>query len=236
MKMKSFRFTVSLSNSVPKPINNHGHRTRKKHAPVLQTLHAPRIEDMRINQVRKDIEHISKPILLGLGFIEVGLLGESMRSSDSGMQAVFLDCVKDRDSISISVRVFVRYNNIEAIYGSSESTYTISKLLASESIGLEEYCEKNLKEMINRLVSVKAIDFLNEFAAEKEIFSNLTDANYKVWVTAGKVSQFKVKLAFAALTNDFGALTLAKKEALNYCDKPRSEPDREEIKGLCASV
>lgn len=190
---------------------------------------------MRITQIQKEIDEISRPILLGLGFIEKGSLGEFIKAGEAGTQAILLDCVKESTSFSISIRVFVRYNSIEEIFDAQE-TYTINKLLASESLGIEDYSKKRLEDLLNRLISNKGMVFLSDYGEEQSILCNLTDQDYKTWVTSDKVSQFKVRLAAAVISNNNEALAATKEEAKKYCAKPWSEPDREVIQGLCACV
>jgi len=201
----------------------------------IQLLHATRNEDMRISQVQKDIDDISRPILSGLGFDEKGLLGECIRSNEVGKQAILLDCVKDSKSFSISIRVFLRYDNLEGIFD-SEETYTVNKLLASESLAIETYSKESLKGILNRLISEEGMDFFSKYETEQSILLNLTDNDYKVWVTSDKVCQFKIRLAAAVLSKNNEALAITKEEAAKYCAKPWSEPDREVIHGLCACV
>ena len=190
---------------------------------------------MRITQIRKDIEEISKPILTGLGFIEKGSFGESIKSNEVGEQAILLDCIKDSKAFSVSIRAFLRYDNIECIFEADEN-YTINTLVAAESIAFESYSKEFLKDVLHRLISNKGMVFLSEFGAVQSIISNLSDENYKVWVTSDKVAQFKIRLATAVLSGDSEALAIAKCEAAKYCAKPWSEHNREIILGLCACV
>jgi hypothetical protein len=190
---------------------------------------------MRITQIRKDIEEISKPILAELGYVEKGSLGESVKSTEFGSQAILLDCVKDSRVFSISIRVFLRYRNIEKIF-ESEGVYTVNKLLASESIDMDGYNKESLAGLLNRLISNEGLGFFPKFDSVQKIIQNLTNSDYKTWVTSDKVSLFKVRLAAAVLENNNEALALVKEEAIKYCGKPWSEPDREIVKGLCECV
>lgn len=194
---------------------------------------------MRIAQLRRDIKEVSQPILQGYGFTHVGELGEYIKTDEVGNRlSVLIDEIKDRNSFSISVRVFVRYENIEAIFGALNPgyEYTINKLLTCESIDFESYSKGKLAETIDRLISIEAIEFLTEYSSDKAILSNLTKADSKLWVTSDKVAQFKVKLASAVLADDAKALIAVKEEALTLCNKPWSVPYREKIRGLCSSV
>ena len=209
-------------------------RTRSARTQIA-ALHADRNEEMRITQIQKEIDKISRPILSGLGFIKKGSLGESIKSNEVGRQAILLDCVKDSKSFSISIRVFLRYDNIEGVF-ETEETYTINKLLASESLGFEAYSRERLKDLLIRLISNESVVFLSEYGTERSILCNLTDKDYKVWVTSDKVSQFKVRLAAAVFSNNNDVLASTKEEAAKYCAKSCSEPDREVIQELCACV
>jgi len=194
---------------------------------------------MRITQLRKDIEELSKPIFMSHGFSQVGELGEHVKTGENGNKlAVLIEEIKDSDSFSISVRVLVRYQNIEAVFGSADSSseYTVNNILASESIRFDSYAKQSLGELLNRLISVKAQKFLTEYGSDEAIVSNLNNNDYQAWVTSDKVAQFKVRLASAVLTNDIKALAVTKGEALKFCDKPWSEPNREIIQRLCACV
>lgn len=191
---------------------------------------------MRITQIQKDIDELSKLVLESLGFDKEGSIGESFRISETGKQAILLDCIKDRKAFSISVRVYLRYDKIESVYNTPESEYTISKVLRSESISEESYSKAKLKEIINTLISTLAMEFISKYATEQSIMNNLTGSDYRTWVTSDKVAQFKVNLAAATFVNDSKALEKAKEEALKYCEKPWSEHDREIVKKLCACV
>ena len=207
--------------------------------PTNKMLHAIRNETMRITQLRKDIEELSKPVLMNHGFSQVGELGEHVKTGENGNKlAVLIEGVKDSDSFSISIRVLVRYQNIEAVFGAadSRSEYTVNKVLASESIRFDSYATQSLGELLNRLISVEARNFLTEYGSDEAIVSNLNNNDYQTWVTSDKVAQFKVRLASAVLANNAKALAIAKGEALKFCDKPWSEPNREVIQRLCACV
>ena len=190
---------------------------------------------MRISQIQKDIDDISKPILSELGFNEKGLFGENIKETEVGRQAILLDCVKNGKSFSISIKVFLRYDNIEGIFESEES-YTINKLLASESFAFETYSKESLKDILNRLISSEGMGFFSKYETEQNILCNLTNKDYKVWITSDKVSQIKVRLAAAVLSKNTEALAIVKEEAAKYCAKSWSESDRELIQGLCACV
>lgn len=190
---------------------------------------------MRITQIRKDTDEISKPILAELGYVEKGSFGESVKSTEFGSQAILLDCVKESRTFSISIRVFLRYRNIEKIF-ESESDYTVNKLLASESIGMDGYNKESLAGILNRLISNEGLGFFSKFDSVQKIMQNLTNSDYKTWITSDKVSQFKVRLAAAILEGDNEALALEKEEAIKYCAKPWSEPDRELVQRLCECV
>jgi hypothetical protein len=194
---------------------------------------------MRISQLRNDIKELAQPILLSHGFSMVGELGEHFKTGENGNKlAVLIEEVKGSSSFSVSIRTFVRYENIESSFvpSDSDSEYTINKIVANESIGFDCYTKKNLGEILNKLISVEAVAFLNEYCSDEAIVSNLSSIDYQNWVTSDKVAQFKVRLASAIQANDVNALATAKDEALKFCDKPWSEPSREVILRLCACV
>jgi len=206
---------------------------------TIKMLHAIRNKTMRITQLRNDIKELAQPILQSHGFCAVGKLGEYVKTEENGNKlAVLIKEVKDSNSFSVSIRVFVRYEKIEALFELPESSsdYTISKILASESIGFNSYSKQAISEILNKLIAVEAATFLNEYGSDEAIKSNLSNTNYQNWATSDKLAQFKVRLASALQANDGNALAAVKNEALKFCDKPWSEPSREVILRLCASV
>ena len=194
---------------------------------------------MSISQLRKDIKKLSQPILADHGFNHVGEMGESIKIIKNGNRlAILIDEIKDSHSFSISVRVFIYYVSIEAIFPNlaTSNSYTLNKLLANESISFDSCNSERIQPILNKLISIKAMDFFNEFSLDSSIITNLTSADHQLWVTSDRVTLFKVKLASAALNNDRDALASIKKEAFNYCSKPWSVTDKEVIQELCAYV
>ena len=194
---------------------------------------------MNISQLRKDIKKLSQPILADHGFDHVGEMGESIKTIENGNRlAILLDEIKDSHSFSISVRVFIYYVSIEEIFPdlATSNPYTLNKQLANESISFDSCSSENIQLILNKLISIRAMDFFNEFSLDSNIITNLNNTDYQHWVTSDRVTLFKVKLASAALNKDNDALASVKEEAFNYCSKPWSEPDGKVIQELCAYV
>ena len=62
---------------------------------------------MKVAQLRKDIKELSQPALKGLGFNQVGELGEHFQVDENGnLVALLIEESKGNASFSISVRVF----------------------------------------------------------------------------------------------------------------------------------
>jgi len=97
---------------------------------------------MRITELRKEIKTLLPNIFSVYGFSEVGVLGESIKTDNSGNKfAVLIDEIKDSDSFSITVRVLVFYKAIEEHFEkvTFPNEYTINVYLAAKSIAFEEY-------------------------------------------------------------------------------------------------
>ncbi|MCG8521911.1 MAG: hypothetical protein MI744_06870 [Pseudomonadales bacterium] len=194
---------------------------------------------MKVAQLRKDIKELSQPALKGLGFTQVGELGEHFQVDENGnLVALLIEESKGNASFSISVRVFFRCENIESIFKEADpdSKYTLNKLLASETINFDDYSRTKVESVLNSLIENEAISFLNEYGSYGAIVSNLTKSDYREWITSDKVAQFKVRLGSASLESDWKALAETKIEASQFCEKPWAGPSKEVIRRLCAAV
>ncbi len=194
---------------------------------------------MKVAQLRKDVKELSQPVLKGLGFTQLGELGEHFKANENGnLVALLIEESKGNSSFSISVRVFVRCEDIESIFKAADpdSKYTLNKLLASETISFDDYSRGKVESVLNSLIKNEAMSFLTEYGSCAAIVSNLTKSDYREWITSDKVARFKVMLGSASLESDLKALAEAKIEVSKFCDKPWAGPSREVLRRLCAAV
>jgi len=194
---------------------------------------------MKVAQLRKDVKGLSQPVLKGLGFTQVGELGEHFKANENGnLVALLIEESKGNSSFSISVRVFVRCENIESIFKEADpdSKYTLNKLLASETISFDDYSRGKVESVLHSLIENEAMSFLTQYGSYAAIVSNLTKSDYREWITSDKVAQLKVRLGSVSLESDLKALAETKIEASKFCDKPWAGPNREVIRRLCAAV
>ena len=191
---------------------------------------------MKIRQLRSEIDIYLPNILSEKGFIHKGELGEFYKVlKNKNTFAVLIDSVKDGNSFSISIRVFIRFHGIEKIFDLQESEYTLNKYLAAETVCFDYYSKDKLKEILNNLIS-EADSFFTEYGKDENIIKNLNSSDYKILVSSDKVTIFKVRLASAVMSKNTEYLQSVKDEAMKYCSKEWSEYNREIIKKLCLSV
>lgn len=190
---------------------------------------------MKVKQVRDDIKVIAKEILLKHGFI-TATDGDYIKKEDNGDRfCITLSEVKDRASFSISVRVSANYKNIEKLFPKDklDPEYVLNCRLGSESISFDDYSQKRLADILERLIDSFALPFLTSISTEEKVIENLSSEDSNIWLTSDIVSRYKFRFSSAILNNNADMISNYLNETDKLLSKPWADQYKTQLKKVC---